>query len=68
MHNPATRRYKSTLPLDANLRQSGFSYSTLAKPFRAEKAQDRITAGGTAALGEIVKKSKGFGMCDLFIT
>jgi hypothetical protein len=58
MHNPATRKYKSTLPLDANPRQSGFSYSTLAKPFRAEKAESRITAGGTAALGEIVKKSK----------
>jgi hypothetical protein len=56
MNNPATFKYPLTLRLDADPRQSGFPYSTLGTPFRAEKAQVEIEAGGTAALGRRLSK------------
>jgi uncharacterized protein (UPF0548 family) len=58
MNNPATFECNPVLHLDADPRQSGFTYSTLDEHFCAGKAQDGIEAGGTTALGGIVKKSK----------
>jgi hypothetical protein len=50
MKNPATFSFQPTTPLDADLRRSGFPYSTLDRPVSGEKAQPPVEAGSTAAL------------------
>jgi hypothetical protein len=59
MKNPATmQNYSHFLILDADPQPLVFSYSTLDRPSRGEKAQIQDQAGGTGALEDNVKKSK----------